>query len=397
MIEFKMPSLGADMEAGTLREWRVKPGDNLKRGDIIADVETQKGIIEVEVFDEGKVDQLLVKENEKVPVGTVLALIDDGSGTAKPETKKKEEPVHEKQEVPTSSRSIPEKFHPSPVIEGNRVKISPLARKIAEDNHIDYHVLKGTGEDGAIVKADVEKVMAQQPSNGEVKGPVKEQTSGIRAAIAAAMSKSNTEIPHYYLETRIDLTKTLNWLEETNKALSVKDRILPVAVFIKVIANALIEVPELNASWENGLQLKQDINPGLVISLRNGGVVIPALHHADKQSISEIMSNLNDIIPRAKALKLRSSELSDATITITSLGDNSSELVYGVIYPPQVALIGIGGIKEEPWAENGMLDVRKVVHVTLAGDHRATDGHTGDRFLKSVNNLLQHPQELNNK
>lgn len=394
MIEFKMPSLGADMEAGTLREWRVKPGDTVNRGDIIADVETQKGIIEVEVFDEGKVDQLLVKEDEKVPVGTVLALIDDGSAATKSEAEKKVESVEEKPEVPASSRSMPEQFHPSPVIEGDRVKISPLARKIAAENHIDYHILKGTGEDGAIVKADVEKVMTKQPSSDEPKPPIKEQTSGIRTAIAAAMSKSNKEIPHYYLETSIELTKTLEWLQETNKALSVKERILPVAVFIKAIANALKEVPELNASWEDGLQLKQDINPGLVISLRNGGVVIPAIHNADQQSVSQIMTDLNDIIPRARNLKLRSSELSDATIAITSLGENSSELVYGVIYPPQVALIGIGGIKEEPWAENGMLDVRKVVHVTLAGDHRATDGHIGDNFLKALNNHLQNPQDL---
>jgi pyruvate dehydrogenase E2 component (dihydrolipoamide acetyltransferase) len=190
------------------------------------------------------------------------------------------------------------------------------------------------------------------------------------------------------------MSKSLAWLAETNRERSVKQRLLPVALLIKAAAKALKEVPELNGYWENGLQQKSDINIGFVISLRTGGLMIPAIKQADKKSIDELMIALNDMIPRARAMKLRSSELSETTITITSMGEGSAETVYGVIYPPQVALIGFGSITEQPWAEHGMLDVRPVLCATLAADHRATDGATGSRFLMALKNYLQQPESL---
>jgi pyruvate dehydrogenase E2 component (dihydrolipoamide acetyltransferase) len=213
-------------------------------------------------------------------------------------------------------------------------------------------------------------------------------------AVAAAMSKSNREIPHYYLETKVDMRAALAWLAEANKQRSVKQRLLPVVLLIKAVAKALAEVPDLNGYWENGLQKKTDINIGFVVSLRTGGVMIPAIHNADKKTIDELMISLNDIIPRARAMNLRSSELSESTLTVTNLGEGNVETVYGVIYPPQVALVGFGSITEQPWAEAGMLDVRPVIDITLAADHRATDGSTGSRFLTAVKNHLQKPGEL---
>jgi pyruvate dehydrogenase E2 component (dihydrolipoamide acetyltransferase) len=208
------------------------------------------------------------------------------------------------------------------------------------------------------------------------------------------MSKSNREIPHYYLEKKIDLTKALKWLQEANSLRKIASRLLPVVLFIKATAKSLKEFPDLNATWNNGLQQKKDVNIGFVISLRNGGIIVPAIHQADLKSIDEIMEALNDIIPRARALKLRSSELSDSTITITSMGDGGADLVFGVIYPPQVAIVGFGSISEQPFAEAGMLGIRSVVTVTLAGDHRATDGLTGSRFLNVLNKNLQNPESL---
>ena len=385
MIEFRMPSLGADMEAGTLREWLVKPGDLVRRGDIIAMVDTQKGLIDIEVFDEGRIDQIVVHENEKVPVGTVMALIANGQETpVKPEIKA-EEPAQARPEVAAPEIVV------KPV---HGLRASPLARRIAADKGIDLGRVTGTGEGGAITREDVEKAIVEQMSPREEIKPLAASTDAIRMAVAAAMSKSNREIPHYYLVTRVDMSNAMAWLTEANKQRTVQQRLLPVVLLIKATAKALTEVPDLNAYWENGLQRKSDINIGFVVSLRTGGVMIPAIHHADKKSIDELMASLNDIIPRARALKLRSSELSESTMTISNLGEGSVETVYGVIYPPQVAIVGFGSITEAPWAEAGMLGVRPVMTVTLSGDHRATDGATGSRFLMAIKRYLHEPSSL---
>ena len=377
-----MPSLGADMEAGTLTEWLVKPGDLVKRGDIIAVVETQKGLIDIEVFDEGTISELLIKENEKVPVGTVMALIASDKEGVKKEEKIPEKIVEEKE--------IIEKMIVSEMLHG--IKASPLAKRIATEKGVDLTSVKGTGEGGAITKEDVERAIVEKMAPKEEKKII--ATESIRMAVAAAMSKSNREIPHYYLETKVDMSKALAWLTEANKQRTVKQRLLPVVLLLKAVSKALLEVPDLNGYWENGLQQKKDINIGFVVSLRTGGVMIPAIHDADKKSLDEMMASLNDIIPRARAMKLRSSELSESTITVTNLGEGNVETVFGVIYPPQVAIVGFGSIAEQPWADSGMLDVRPVLTVSLSADHRATDGATGSRFLMAIKNYLGKPDLL---
>lgn len=385
MIEFTMPSLGADMEDGTLIEWRVKSGDFVKRGDIIADVDTQKGLIEIEVFDEGTIDELIVEEGEKIPVGTVMAIIIPigEKVSAKRKSSIKQEPI--KEMVKEGSINV-----------DNRLKISPLAKKIAKEKGIDLSAIKGSGPEGSIIKKDIDLAVAKKAeSHVEVTGGKKEiAAKGLRTAIASAMSKSNREIPHFYLETRIDMTKALNWLRESNKEKELKDRLLSIVLLIKATAKAIKEVPSVNAFWENGLKLKNPINIGFAVSLRKGGVVIPAIPEADKKSLNQLMDLLNDLIPRARALQLRSSELSESTITISNIGEGSTDKVFGVIYPPQVAILGFGNIVEEAWAEDGKLSARPVVHVTLAADHRAIDGYLGSRFLMALNRNLQKPETL---
>ena len=390
MIEFLMPSLGADMEAGTLVEWRKKPGDTVKRGDIIAEVETQKGLIEIEVFDEGIIGELLIKEGAKIPVGTVMALINPSGNVLK-----KKEITPEQTAIaiqPTEEKTI-EKVKEEKS-EARTIKASPLAKRMAAENNIDLSQIQGTGEEGAITKEDVENAIAQKEKivNSEEKNIP--QVQAIRSAVAAAMSKSNREIPHYYLEKRIDMTKALAWLGETNHKLPIQKRLLPAALLIKSVAQSLVDFPNLNASWDNGLQLKKEINIGFVVSLRGGGIIIPTIHNANLKNTSEIMEALNDIIPRARAMKLRSSDLSDSTITITSLGEGGADVVFGVIYPPQVAIIGFGGSSQQAVVENGMLGIRHVFTVTLAGDHRATDGLNGSDFLVTLNKHLQNPESL---
>ncbi len=403
MIEFLMPSLGADMEDGTLVAWRKKPGDTVKRGDIIAEVDTQKGLIEIEVFEEGTVGELLIKEGTKIPVGTPMALINtDGNQAA---TEKKPGPAVQKPEEKQSQIQPTEEPLPNKPAEQDvakkRIKASPLAKKIAEDNNIALSGITGTGENGAITKHDVEIAIAKKgtgiPQEKQLNGPVYDKATpseSIRLAVAAAMSKSNREIPHYYLEKKIDMSTGLNWLKNTNKSRPVQDRLLPVSLLIKAVASALDEVPQLNGAWKDGLHLKNEINIGFVVSLRTGGVVVPTIPQADLKTVDEIMNILNDLIPRARALKLRSSELGNSTITLTNLGEGGADTVFGVIYPPQVAIVGFGNTSEQPFAENGMLGLRPVINVTLAGDHRATDGLTGSRFLASLNKYLQNPNAL---
>jgi pyruvate dehydrogenase E2 component (dihydrolipoamide acetyltransferase) len=217
----------------------------------------------------------------------------------------------------------------------------------------------------------------------------------MRRAIAAAMTRSNREIPHYYLETRIDMSRALRWLEAANQQRSVKERLLSTVLLLKAVARALGDVPELNGYWQDDRHQPQEgIHIGFAIALRQGGLVTPALHHVDLKSLDEMMEAMRDQIMRARAGRLRSSEMTDATITVTNLGDLGVETVYGVIYPPQVALVGFGKIAEQPWAEQGMLGVRPVLTATLAADHRATDGRRGAQFLEALNHYLQEVETL---
>ncbi|WP_281298521.1 dihydrolipoamide acetyltransferase family protein [Flavobacterium limnophilum] len=391
MIEFQMPSLGADMEAGTLVEWRKKPGDTVKRGDIIAEVETQKGLIEIEVFDEGVIGELLIKEGTKIPVGTVMALIKTNGEDQ--ETQKEAAPEKIIPQIqPTEEKTI--KKPTGEKSEKKHIKASPLAKRIAADNNIDLSRIQGTGEDGAITKEDVDNAMVQKEKTAKPEGKTPLQLEAIRLAVAAAVSKSNKEIPHYYLEKKIDMTKALAWLREANSKRTIQKRLLPAALIIKATAKSLVDFPNLNAIWDNGLQLKEEINIGFVVSLRGGGVIVPAIRNANLKSVDEIMEALNDIIPRARAMKLRSSDLTDTTISITSLGEGGADMVFGVIYPPQVAIVGFGGSSQQPVVENGMLGIRPIFTATLAGDHRATDGLTGSDFLSALNNNLQNPELL---
>jgi len=386
MAEFRMPSLGADMKEATLVEWKVKPGDRVKNGDIIAEVETDKGIIEIEVFEDGEIERILVQPGEKVAVGSVLAIIRAKAEPAVSE-KKASKPAE------TKKVSTPDE---------KRIRISPLARRAATDLGVDLSKIKGTGLHGAISRSDVELAAKQKepakkppPQTVETKPPKTDFQAGMRKAIALAMSRSNREIPHYYLETRIDMTDTLRWLEEQNQKRSIKERILPAVLLIKAVALALGDVPELNGYWiDDRHQPQEAVHIGFAISLRRGGLVTPAIHNADIMSLDEIMKALRDLIMRTRAGRLRSSEMTDSTITVTSLGDLGVEKVYGVIYPPQVALAGFGKIMEQPWAENGMLGIRQVLTATLAGDHRATDGHRGARFLDAVSRYLKETAKL---
>ncbi|SMP88693.1 pyruvate dehydrogenase E2 component (dihydrolipoamide acetyltransferase) [Epsilonproteobacteria bacterium SCGC AD-308-O04] len=398
MKEFLMPSLGADMESAILMEWLVKEGDSVKKNQVVAEVETSKGVIEIEVFEDGIVDKLLVEPETECKVGMPLALIrSEGENVVKeePKTESISEPREETSKVESAEKEPI--VHEQKIVQEERVKISPAARKRAEELGVDLNKL--TPKDGVIQLNQVEDASSsavKAPLHVEKKEEVKSSPKdGMRQAIAAAMSRSNAEIPHYYLSTSINMTPSLAYLEELNKQRSIKDRILPVAMLIRAVVLSLVEVPELNGFWqENEHQISKEIHPGIAIALRKGGLITPALLDAQDMSLNDTMNSISDLITRTRSGKLRGSEMTKQTITITNLGDLGVESVYGVIYPPQLAVVGLGAIMDKPWAEGDALSVRKVLQATLAGDHRATDGRTGALFLDRLNKFLQNPEGL---
>ena len=391
MAEFVMPTLGADMTEGTLVQWKKQVGDRVTKGDIIAEVDTEKAAIEVECHATGIIEQLLTKPGDKVPVGTVMAVIrEEGQPAAGPP------PLHTAAPQPTtpcSSRPPATRVAPPPSHEG-RLRISPAARKLAADRGINPTHVQGTGPEGAITLEDITRA-ATGAVGVATAATAAERQARMRQTIAAAMAHSKREIPHYYLSTTIDLSRALAWLTAENVRRPVTERLLVSVLFIKAVALALRQVPELNALWKDGEAVRSErIHIGTAISLRQGGLVAPALHDADRAGLSELMQRFQDLVKRARAGSLRSSELSDPTITITSLGEQGVETVFGVIYPPQVALVGFGKVVERPWVADGLVIPRPVVTASLSADHRVSDGHRGGLFLAEVDRLLQEPHAL---
>jgi len=389
MSTFVMPSLGADMESAVLMEWKVKEGDSVSKGDIIAEVETSKGVIEIEVFEDGVIEKLLVKEETECAVGAPLAVIlNKGQKVGEEESKESkaaETPKNdfESKEREQKEKELEEKEAPKEASQ-QRMKISPAARKKAKELGVQLSEVQGSKKE--IHLKDIKSESAPKKSG---------QPSSMRQAIAKAMSLSNAQIPHYYLSTSINMSPALKWLEEINRKRSIQERILPAALLIQAVVHALKEVPELNGFWRNDtLELSKEINPGIAIALRKEGLITPAILNAHECNLDGMMKSLSNLIERTRSGKLRNSEITEQTITITNLGDLGVESVYGVIYPPQVALVGFGRIMDTPWAEGDTLSVRKVLQATLAGDHRATDGRIGGKFLDKLNQILQTPQEL---
>ena len=353
MSEFRMPSLGADMEAGTLVAWQKAPGDRLAKGDTIAAVDTDKGVIDVEVFHPGILEELLVAEGTKVPVGTPLARIRDVSSTS----------------TPSPAQPAPEKPAPTE-------PTPPVGAGLQPAQPPSHATPVGAG---------------LQPAHPQPLSPA----DRIRHSIAAAMARSNREIPHYFLWTTIDLAQSVRWLAALNAERPIDRRLLPGVLLLKATALALGEFPEFSAVWENDrLAIRRPAHVGQAIALRGGGLVVAALHETASLSLDDLMARLRDLTVRARTGRLKSGELSDSTITVTSLGDRGVEAVLGVIYPPQVALVGFGRIAERPWVSDGRVEARPLVTASLAADHRASDGHRGGLLLEAIDELLQKPEDL---
>ncbi|HXD97404.1 MAG TPA: dihydrolipoamide acetyltransferase family protein [Candidatus Acidoferrum sp.] len=398
MAEFLMPILGADMTAGTLIAWRKRPGDRVARGDIIAEVETEKGLIDVEVFVSGVLERILIEPGATVPTGTVLASIREDAPAAAVPGPAVAVPVAS---APVPAAAVPAPARPEAPGPGRRARVSPLARKLAATLGIDPTTLRGTGAGGAITREDVERAAAGRRPGAvpaaAAPPPARPRMDVVRMrqAIAAAMARSKREIPHYYVAHTIDLHRALAWLADENTRRPVTERLLYGLLLIKAVALALREVPELNGVWRGDrFEPSAVVHVGVAVALRGGGLIAPALHDVDGRPLGALMGAFRDLVQRARGGGLRSSELSDATITVTSLGEQGVESVLGIVYPPQVAIVGFGRIVERPWVVDGAIGPRPVVTATLSADHRVSDGHRGGLFLAAVDRLLQSPERL---
>jgi pyruvate dehydrogenase E2 component (dihydrolipoamide acetyltransferase) len=432
-----MPSLGADMEEGTLLEWRVAPGDRIERGQVVALVDTDKAEIEIEAFHPGTVEALLVMPGQTVPVGAPLARLANGASAREGAARSadgregaarsadgregaarsadgregaarsadgREGAARSADGREGAARSadrdapepppVPARAGPPPpaLAPGERVRATPLARRTAAELGVDLAALARAGAGEAITRADVERAAHGAPAPAVA--PAGERPRSPRAPIASAMARSKREIPHYYLGCHIDVSAALGWLERHNAGRPAGARVLPAALLLKAVALAVRAVPVLNGFWrDDRFEPAAEVNLGVAISLRGGGLVAPALRGANSLGIDELMQALRDLVARARRGVLRSSEVSGATLTVTSLGEQGVETVFGVIHPPQVALVGLGAILERAWARDGWVGAHKVVHATLSGDHRASDGHDGARFLARLDELLQRPED----
>jgi pyruvate dehydrogenase E2 component (dihydrolipoamide acetyltransferase) len=432
MTDFLMPALGADMTTGELVQWHVKPGDTVRRGDVVAVVETHKGAIDVEVFLDGVIDEL-APLHVPLPVGARLARVRgrDEAG-AEGAVRVVAEGARATAAVPRTPSSA---ASPAVPVAGAAAKrgdaalrrqASPAARRRARELQVVLDTLTGTGPGGAIRLADVERarrgsgdaaavaVEGARAAGASIAGAAAQTAAGsgaatgetaprtaafdpaaMRLAIGNAMARSKREIPHYYLSEPVPMRRALDWLRAHNEAVPVSQRLLPVALLIKAVARALLAVPGLNGHHIDGaFKPAGTVHAGMAIRLRGGGLIAPALHDAQDQPLPQLMAALASLVQRARSGGLRSSELTDPTVTVTALGEQGATAVFGVIHPPQVALIGFGRVRERAWVESGQVVAMPVIEAGLSADHRASDGLTGSAFLTELSAQLQQPEAL---
>jgi pyruvate dehydrogenase E2 component (dihydrolipoamide acetyltransferase) len=421
MSEIRLPSLGAEMDEGTLLQWYVEPGDEIHYGQTIALLDTEKAEIEMEAYESGTIDALLIEPGQTVSVGEPIARIVSSETARGPASEAPPAPPPPT-EAGDDAAPGPGDEQPGPRAEARdvqaprpggseidrsigrtastRIRATPLARRLAVERGLDLSRLTGSGPHGAIVEADI------PPSTPLRSTPTSDSATGVppsattrasrrREIIAAAMTRSKREIPHYYLSTTVALGRAIAWLAERNQGCAASERVVLAALLIRAVALAAKDFPEMNGHWrEDGFHASSAVHLGMVVSLRDGGLVVPTFRNADERPLTETMAELRDVVGRARAGRLRTRELSDATITLTSLGDDGVESIFGVIYPPQVAIVGFGGIHPALRAEGSLHGTQPVVRASLAADHRVSDGQRGSRFLQSISRRLHDPEQL---
>jgi len=434
-LNFIMPSLGADMERGRVGAWRVKPGDRIRRGQVIVDVDTDKGLIDVECFHDAVVVAILAVEGTEVPVGAPIARLQvDGAATTTttpaaptapfipppaPTPAPAPVPLPTAPPMSASETGMPAAGAPLPkwgegsrasrprakgAGEGLRVVASPLAKRRARELGVDLARVT-PGPEGRITAEDVERAATAVPATTTTtttttttakakapKTPPKDPKEAMRRAIAASMSRSKREIPHYYLWQDVDVTATVAWLKAENARRSLGDRLLFAALLARAVAQTARAFPELNGTCDDGVHRPSDVvHLGFATSQRGGGLIAPAILNADSKDISAMMVAINDLVARVRSGGLRGSEMTSGTITLSALGDTGVDGILPVIQPPQVAIVGAGRLLDRAVVRDGQVVVRSMMTISVAADHRVSDGARGARFLLALDKALSTP------
>ena len=386
-----MPDLGATGGPVTLIEWLVATGEQVRAGQPLFLVETDKAAVEVEAFRDGLVRQLLVETGDSVPLGGVVALLADSL----------EEPLPDILTAKDHLEAVP---LPGPIQysftteRDGRLLVSPVARRLAKTEGIDLLHVEGTGRQGQILKRDVvEALYATGIDLAEDRRIRREPVSGMRKAIARLTSKSKNEIPHFYADITVDMTQALAMLQEAREYAKESDRYSPTItdVCLRAAGLTLIDFPQLNASLlENEILYYLDINIGLVVGLEEGGLLVPVIHNADRFDLYTLAAVSSRLKERAESGILRESELSSGTFTLSNLGMFGIDSFTAVINPPQAGMLALGAVQEAPAVHNGAIVARPLMKATLSVDHRLVDGVAAARFLTSWKELLENPANM---
>jgi pyruvate dehydrogenase E2 component (dihydrolipoyllysine-residue acetyltransferase) len=422
VAEIIMPRLSDTMEEGTIVAWHKQPGDKVERGDVLAEIETDKATMDLEAYDAGVLEQIVVPAGETVPIGTVVALVGSGDGAATG--------------APASATTAPAKAEPQPALaaapaapapaaprtavvpagNGERVKASPMARAIARDLGVDLGTLTGSGPGGRIVKADVESVLqAPSPAGGPGPAPAPAPVqaapaaptlmageddeevplTNVRKVVARRLVESMQSAPHFYLTSVIDAEALVAFRAELNQRLAGEGIKLSVNdLIVRACATALRANPEINVSWGGDKILRhRRIHLGIAVAL-DEGLIVPVVRDADQKSVTQISREAKVLVERARAGKLTPQEFQGGTFTISNLGMFGIDHFTAVINPPEAAILAVGATTPEPVVRDGRVVVRHTIKLTLSIDHRALDGAAGARFMALLKAILEDPLRI---
>ncbi|MEB3186163.1 MAG: dihydrolipoamide acetyltransferase family protein [bacterium] len=409
-----MPKMGYDMTEGKILRWLKAEGEAVTKGEPLAEIQTEKVNIEVEAFEGGVLARILHPAGADVPVGETIGIIaapgeqvdvpaPAAAAPAAPAPVAEAAPVAVAPPAPVAPSAVTEAT-PAPIrAAGERIKASPLARRIAREKNLSLETIIGSGPGGRIVRKDVEQAQAAPAAAAPVaaapvavaRGDRRISLTRMRQAIARRLSESKVGAPHFYVTMAIDMTEAVAFRAQFNAAVSETEKATFNDLVVKAVALAARQVPGINASWADTEIIERgDVHVGVAVALPEG-LVVPVLRHADQLDLASLASGNKDLINRAKANKLRPDEMQGGTITVSNLGSFGVESFTAIINPPEAAILAVGGISKEPVVgPDDQIRVRSIMRVTLSSDHRVIDGAQAAAFLKAFKGILEQPLKL---
>ena len=415
-----MPQMGYDMREGTVVKWHKREGEEVARGEVIADIETDKATVEFEAYTSGVLRRIIADEGVAIPVGELIAII-AGADEVLDEILEGL-PAGTQAEAPWAEATGPEPVAPPAEAgavttpqpsaapsaqDGGRLRVSPIARRLAQERGLDLALINGTGPGGRIVEKDVLEFSpaatapAAPASVSTSSGPVAAALSGervdlsrMRQAIARVTVDSKREAPHFYVTAEVDMGKAMSLRRDLNDALPAENQVSVNDLILKACALALGQYPKFNGSFQGDhLRLNSSINIGIAIALE-AGLIVPGISNCQDKSLKELAAASKDLIARANSGTLRNEEYSGTTFSVSNLGMFDVDSFAAIIFPPHAAVLAVGTVKSQPVVRDGALAVGQVMKATLSTDHRVADGAEAAQFLVEVKKLLESPVSL---